>query len=300
MDIKRLKERKKLLGYTNKDVADLSGVPLGTVQKIFGSSTKEPRRDTVIALARVLDPEMANRLQSGGSVIRETQAAYSAVSADFNRKKADSSIRGADGSRNDAGEYELPVKQPGEYTLEDYYNIPDERRVELIDGVIYDMNAPSIYHQLVSAEIVYQMKTCKEQHGLPCFPFAAPVDVQLDRDEKTMVQPDVIIICDRNKMIRRCIYGAPEFVLEILSPSTRSKDQILKLKKYKEAGCREYWVIDIENKTVTVFMFEEENWPRHYTFDDKIPVGISNFKCEIDFTKVRDQLEELGAYSPLT
>ena len=63
MDIKRLKERKKLMGYTNKEVANLSGVPLGTVQKIFGSSTKEPRRETVVALAKVLDPEMANRLQ---------------------------------------------------------------------------------------------------------------------------------------------------------------------------------------------------------------------------------------------
>ena len=287
MDIKRLKERKKLLGYTNKEVANLSGVPLGTVQKIFGSSTKEPRRETVVALAKVLDPEMANRLQSGGSVICETQAAYSAVSADGKMNKS---------GREETEDYEIPVKEQGEYNLEDYYNIPDERRVELIDGVIYDMTAPSVYHQVVSIEITYQMKTCKEEHGLPCYPFAAPVDVQLDRDEKTMVQPDVIIICDRSKMIRRCIYGAPEFVLEILSPSTRSKDQILKLNKYKNAGCREYWVVDIENKAVTVYMFEEENWPRHYTFDDKVPVGISDFKCEIDFTRVYDQLVELGAY----
>lgn len=118
----------------------------------------------------------------------------------------------------------------------------------------------------------------------------APVDVQLDRDEKTMVQPDVLILCDMGKLIGRCIYGAPEFVLEVLSPSTRSRDQIVKLKKYMEAGCREYWVVDKENEKVAVYDFGTEDWPKVWSFDDEVPVGVSEGMCRIDFSMVKDLL----------
>ena len=290
MDITRLKEQKKLLGYTNKDVAELSGVPLGTVQKIFGSSTKEPRRETVIALAKVLDPEMACRLQGGGSVVREAQASYDAVAVDpYNAYKYNK-------DKEEGTRFGIPIKQQGEYTLEDYYNIPDEWRVELIDGVIYNMTAPATYHQIVAGEVHHQMLTCAEKHNLECMPFVSPVDVQLDCDDKTMVEPDVVILCDLGKLYRKCIYGAPDFVMEVLSPSTRSKDQILKLKKYKEAGCREYWIVDIDNRSVTLFFFEDEKWPVHYSFDDKVPIKISDGMCEIDFSVIDKRLEMVGAY----
>lgn len=288
MDINRLKERKKALGYTNEEVARLSGVPLGTVQKAFGNVTGQPRRKTMIALAKVLDPDMANMLQSGevsssGNIpdvsgempaVKEAQAAYSAVSTETVTRK----------------------KKQGEYTLEDYYAIPDDRRVELINGTIYDMTAPSSYHQLVAGEVHHQLVLCRGSHDIDCMPFISPIDVQLDKDERTMVEPDVIIVCDKDMITRRCIYGAPDFVLEVLSPSTRSKDQILKLKKYMEAGCKEYWIVDIENRKVTVFVFEEENWPKTYSFTDNIPVAISKGYCKIDFSKVDDLLNEFGAY----
>lgn len=280
MDIERLKKRKRALGYTNEDVAKLTGVPLGTVQKIFAGVTKTPRRETIIALARVLDHDLANNLQSdGASLIRESLAAYDAHFGD-----------------SDKGKYGNK-KQQGEYTLEDYYLIPDERRVELIDGVIYDMNGPSFEHQLTAGEIYHQMKNCAESHNMTCFPAIAPLDVQLDRDEKTMVQPDVIIICDKDKIISRCVYGAPEFVLEVLSKSTRKKDQIIKLKKYLEAGCKEYWIVDTKNEKVFVYDFEEENWPKVYSFDDNVPVGISEGLCEIDFTKVKREIEKARLFA---
>lgn len=284
MDIERLKKRKEKLGYTNEEVARLSGVPLSTVQKVFGNITKQPRRDTVIALARVLDPSMANRLQSGAPVVRDDMA-----------REAELAYRVERGDIESPDEYgkKFAEKEQGEYTLEDYYLIPDDRRVELIDGRIYDLTAPGSPHQIVVGEVLFQLKMCVREHGMDCIPLTAPVDVQLDRDEKTMLQPDVLILCDKRKLIRRCIYGAPDFVLEVLSPSTRSKDQIVKLKKYMEAGCREYWIVDIESRRIMVYDFRTNDWPKLYSFEDDIPVGISDGKCRVGLGGIIEMLESI-------
>ncbi len=284
MDTERLKKRKEQLGYTNEEVARLSGVPLSTVQKVFGNITKQPRRDTVIALARVLDPAMANRLQSGADVVKAGMI-----------KEAEFAYRVENGKIASLEEYgkEFAGKAQGEYTLEDYYLLPDDRRVELIDGVIYDMTAPSAAHQIVIGEVHFQLKNCRKEYGMECMPFLSPCDVQLDRDDKTMVEPDMLIVCDMDKVAGRCVYGAPDFVMEVLSPSTRSKDQILKLKKYKEAGCREYWIVDIENERISVFDFESENWPKIYSFKDEVPVAISEGLCKIDFNEVKSEMDML-------
>lgn len=284
MDIERLKKRKQELGYTNEEVARLSGVPLSTVQKVFGNVTKQPRRDTIIALARVLSPSMANRLQSGGDVIKAGMV-----------KEAEFAYRIESGSVASPDEYgkRFTEKEQGEYTLEDYYLIPDERRVELIDGRIYDMTAPESTHQIVVGEVLFQLMMCVREHAMNCLPLCAPVDVQLDRDEKTMVQPDVMILCDMSKLIQRCIYGAPDFVMEVLSPSTKSKDMIVKLEKYMGAGCREYWIVDIEGGRIIVYNFETEDWPKFYSLGETVPVGISNGLCKIDLSGITGLLEQI-------
>lgn len=278
MDIKRLKRRKNELGYTNEDVARLSGVPLGTVQKVMGETTKSPRRDTVLALARVLDPELAYDMElakgygeSAGHIREEVLDYYA---DDGSEKKV------------------FKEKEQGQYTLEDYYLIPEERRVELIDGVIYDMTAPSGPHQVIAGEVYRQLSNCAIEHDTKCFPMISPVDVQLDRDNKTMIQPDVIIVCDEDLVTRRVIFGAPEFTLEVISNSSRGKDQVLKLAKYHKAGVKEYWIVDLEKKRVITYCFEKESWPEIYSFDDKIPVGVSDGLCEIDFKMVSKRLEQ--------
>ena len=113
----------------------------------------------------------------------------------------------------------------------------------------------------------------------------SPVDVQLDCDEKTMVQPDVVVVlCDRSKVIRRCIYGAPDLVVrDTLSPSTRQKDVTIKLNKYIAAGVREYWIIDPDQCQVLVYDFSAAIYPVIYGFDAKIPVAIWDGDCVIDF-----------------
>ena len=118
----------------------------------------------------------------------------------------------------------------------------------------------------------------------------APVDVQLNCDNRTMVEPDVIVVCNRDKIIRRCVYGAPDFIVEVLSPSTKKKDLTIKLNKYTEAGVKEYWLVDPDAKRVMVYRFEEDVVLNIYGFDSKVPVGIFDGKCEIDFAELYKQI----------
>ena len=182
------------------------------------------------------------------------------------------------------------LKRQGEYTLEDYYAIPDDRRVELIDGIIYDMSAPTYVHQQIGFLIGWHLQAYIFKKKGTCISSVAPLDVQLDRDDKTMVQPDVIVVCDRDKAINRCVYGAPDFVVEILSPSTAKKDSLLKLKKYKEAGVREYWMVDPDKKKVVVYDWSKSEIPTVYGFDAKVSVGIFDGECEIDFAKIYQEI----------
>ena len=108
------------------------------------------------------------------------------------------------------------------------------------------------------------------------------IRVQLDCDNRTMVQPDVIIVCDTDIIIDRCVFGAPDFVLEVLSPSTRRKDCVKKLDKYMEAGVREYWMVDMKQNKVIIYQFESETYPVIYGFEQPIPVGIYDGKLKID------------------
>lgn len=200
MTIEEMKRLKAERGYTNEIIAQRSGVPLSTVQKIFAGTTQAPRYSTLLALEQVFD--------NLSTYIYEAPVPYK-------------------------------VKKPGNYTVEDYYHIPDERRVELIDGVIYDMGAPTTAHQILQAELAARLRDYIRSHGGRCIAMVSPVDVRLDRDNKTMVQPDVFVICDQNQFVDNHIDGVPDFVIEILSPSSKKKDAFIKAKKYLDAGVRE-------------------------------------------------------------
>lgn len=185
-------------------------------------------------------------------------------------------------------------KRQGEYTLEDYYNMPEDRRVELIDGVFYDMAAPAPLHQLIAGMVYARILAFIEKNEGDCIPFIAPADVQLDCDDRTMVQPDVFILCKRDKLKRSGIYGAPDFVLEILSGSTRKKDMTVKLMKYMEAGVREYWVIDPEKKLLIVYIGEEEGIPRIYPLQGDVGMNLYDGKLCIDLNEINNLIDQFG------
>ena len=135
-------------------------------------------------------------------------------------------------------------------------------------------------------EIHRQIANYIMEYGGNCRPFIAPVDVQLDCDERTMVQPDVGIVCDTSKIKRFGIYGAPDFVVEVVSSSTKKKDYALKLSKYMEAGVREYWILDFAQEKILVYFFESDVYPVIYGFDKPVPVNIYNGELKIDFTNI--------------
>jgi Uma2 family endonuclease len=170
--------------------------------------------------------------------------------------------------------------------------LPDDQRVELIDGYFFYMEAPSLVHQRIAGEVYRQIANFIREKQGNCIPFISPIDVQLDCDEHTMVQPDVSILCHEERMTRQCIFGAPDFVLEIISPSTKRKDSIKKLAKYENAGVREYWILDPYEKRILVYFFENEICPAIYGFDKPVPINIYNGELEIDLTEIVQWVQE--------
>jgi Uma2 family endonuclease len=179
------------------------------------------------------------------------------------------------------------------YTLEDYLKLPDEQRVELIDGVFYDMAAPTTVHQSIAGFLYKKFLDFVMENKGPCFPFISPVDVQLDCDDKTVVQPDVLVVCDRSKYRNGRVFGAPDLVVEVLSPSSRKKDMQIKLAKYYNAGVREYWIIDPEKKLLVQYDMEHLELPVVYNADMEIPVLIWDGTCRIDLKEMYEAISFL-------
>jgi Uma2 family endonuclease len=153
----------------------------------------------------------------------------------------------------------IALKKEVYYTYEDYLGWDTEERYELIDGVPYMMSpAPTPEHQEISMTISKKIATFLE--GKPCKVYAAPFDVRLSADDEyTVVQPDLLVVCDTSKIDKRGCVGAPDLVIEITSPSTANKDHTVKLKKYLEAGVKEYWIIDPESKSAQVYILQDDH-----------------------------------------
>lgn len=195
-----------------------------------------------------------------------------------------------------AAAYNFVVNGDGKKTVKDFYAMPEDWKGELIDGVLYAMSTPRILHQKLSFEISRQLEDFVTGQNGDCVVIPMPLDTQLDCDEYTMLEPDISVTCDRGKIQKGILYGAPDLVIEILSPSTAHKDRFIKLYKYMNAGVREYWIVDPKTKTVTVYNPNSENIPKQYTFSDKIPVAIWNGECIIDFPFIMKKIEFL--YKP--
>ena len=123
-----------------------------------------------------------------------------------------------------------------------------------------------------------------------CVPFISPLDIKLS--EKTVVQPDVMIVCDRNKINHKRVFGAPDFVAEVLSPSTKGKDLLIKSHKYRDAGVKEYWLIDPDNKSVMVYDFRDYDNPcvAMFSFEDEIPILLYDGELTINMKEIMDYL----------
>jgi len=160
-----------------------------------------------------------------------------------------------------------------EHTLEDIYALPDGERAELIDGKIYYMAPPNTKHQMLVMDISYQIKDYIKRNNGGCNVFPAPFAVFLNDNNKSYVGPDISVVCDRNRITEQGCNGAPDWVIEIVSPASRSMDYFRKLFKYRTAGVREYWIVDPVKDLVMVYRFGQEEMEQ-YSFGEDIPVGI--------------------------
>jgi Uma2 family endonuclease len=150
-----------------------------------------------------------------------------------------------------------------EFNYDKYKNMEDDNRYEIIEGRLYNFApSPSIFHQHVCGNIYHKLRIFLQ--GKECIPFISPVDVILapkgaeDKDIKNVVQPDVFVICNKSKIDQKGIIGAPEFVVEVVSPNTSARDYLIKLKLYEKYGTKEYWIVNPQEKSVAVFTQAEE------------------------------------------
>ena len=183
-------------------------------------------------------------------------------------------------------------KQEEQYTYGDYLGWPDEERWELIDGVAYDMSpAPSTKHQKVFGVLFTEFFVYLR--GKTCEVFSAPFDVILpeydenEEDCRTVVQPDILVVCDKTKIDSKRCKGAPDLAIEILSPSTTKKDMTVKFALYERVGVKEYWIVHPLDKTVLVYKLDGNKYARAemYSAEEKIKVGIFE-DLEIDLKTV--------------
>lgn len=168
----------------------------------------------------------------------------------------------------------MPLLKNDIYTIEDIYALPEGKRAELINGHIYDMAPPSPLHQELVQQLSRTIGNYIESKSGTCKVYPAPFAVFIKDDDTNYVEPDISVICDKSKISNRGCEGAPDFVIEIVSPSSRKMDYSLKNTLYSDANVREYWIVDPARERTTVYRYEQDAAPIIIPFDDFIKVGI--------------------------
>ena len=243
MDIFDLKEKKKAAGLTNQEIADLSGIPFSTINKIFSGATKNPRYSTLLAIEEVI-------------------LTKSRIPFTYNEKSYQPMM-----VQEAASPYMCNART---YHMDDIEKLEEGVRAELINGRLYMLGAPNRIHQYILTEMLFQIKMHIQKNKGRCHVYPAPFDVKLFGDDSTNVQPDITVICDTDKLTDRGCSGAPEWLIEIVSSSNFKHDYVTKLMLYQMAGVKEYWIVDPKEEMVYVHDFENAKNSRSYLFDEVI------------------------------
>lgn len=170
------------------------------------------------------------------------------------------------------------------YTIEDIHALPDGKRAELIDGELYMMATPSRIHQRLVMELSFRIRNFIGSKNGDCEVYPAPFAIFLNANNDIYLEPDISVICDKNKLTDEGCKGAPDWIIEIVSPSSKRMDYYIKLFKYRTAGVREYWIVDLEKQQIMVYNFENDAFEQ-YSFSDKIKAGLYE-DFEIDFSGI--------------
>jgi len=189
------------------------------------------------------------------------------------------------GNNVQEGVYIMPLPKQKIYTIDDIYSLPDGHRAELIDGQIYDMAPPSRRHQEILSFMHAAIYNYITQNGGKCKVYPAPFAVFLNADAFTYIEPDLSVVCDSDKLDDKGCKGAPDWIIEIVSPSSKSMDYYTKLSLYRAAGVREYWIVDPLKQTILVYDMEHGDGPSFHLFTEKISVNIFN-DLQMDFSNL--------------
>ncbi len=160
------------------------------------------------------------------------------------------------------------------YTIADIEALPEGERAELIDGEWFWMDTPTWTHQAILMQLAFEIELHIRKKKGNCKVLPAPFAVYIKKDKFNYVEPDISVICDEEKKSEKGCQGAPDWTIEILSPSSVKMDCERKEKLYREAGVREYWIVDPKAETVTVYDFGHDKEPVRYSFSDRIQAGI--------------------------
>ena len=258
MILEEMQKRRKELGLTYEELAEKSGVPLSTVQKILGGFTQNPNYQTVLALEEALKPEKPYGFINCEPypMVREARVEYLA-------------------------------KRDGSYTFEDIERLPEGVRCELWDGEMILLEAPSEEHERVVGYFVGELYSAIKRSGESCIVYASNKGARREIDKRNYLLPDVQIKCASSKTEK----DVPDFAIEITSPSSEKTDLNYKPERYKKLGVQEYWVVFLRQEKVIVYDLENDTPITFYTFDDIVPVGISHGALQIDFRDLQDYLK---------
>lgn len=176
----------------------------------------------------------------------------------------------------------MPLPQNRTYTSEDYWNLPEGERAELIDGQLYSMAPPNRIHQKLVLELSATIRDYIKEHGGSCEVYTAPFAVDLEANGHTWIEPDISVICDKNKLTDKGCKGAPDWIIEIVSPASQKMDYQIKLFRYRTSGVREYWIVNPMKKSIMIYDLENEEKTGQYSFDDVLQVNIfKNFDVKV-------------------
>ena len=296
MNISDLKARKKALRLTTRDIAYRAELPFGTVSKIFTGETRKPAYVTVEKIERVIElEEMRLRLEAYARAYTDFLNEH--PDEDIDRSEFEKYYRKIHGlsdapialAKEDDGKIlygNLAMKMRNLATVNDLHELGESRCYELMDGHIIYNETPSLDHQRTVRSLGKVIDRFIESNGWEYEVFDTGFNVLLCEDDYNLLIPDVFVLCDKGKLRENGVWGAPDWVMEVSSRSTRSYDYKEKMHKYMSAGVREYWIVDYEKKKVVTFIEGEPMRISMYGTDEKVPVYIYDGKLKIDFCEI--------------
>jgi len=287
-DIEKLKERKKKLKLTTAQLAEKAELPVSTVSKIMTGETKNPSYATIEKIADVLNhEEMVRRVYAYFQALQEyinKNPQKTVDQIEFGKKYFKENITSMD---NDGYEGNLALAQQ-RIPIEYIHQLGEDKQIELLDGHLIYNEAPNVRHQILVQNLGKAIDAYISANNGKCRMFNVGINLYFEDDDNTLLIPDIVVLCDESKLGESGITGAPDWIIEVVSPSTRRADYNNKMHKYMCQGVKEYWIIDPEKERVTTYIQGEPMLAYVYAFEDVIPVGIYGGQLEI---RIKDYIK---------